>query len=90
MDSKIKNLERRCPRLGGQVRFDYCLAAENDEHPCFKIIDCWWERFDIYHYLEAALPPELFEALRQAEPPKPKTSSLVELIEAARERTRDS
>ena len=88
MDSKIKALERRCPRLGGQVEFRYCLSAENDHRPCFKIMDCWWERFDVYHYLEAALPVEHFKALLQAEPPKPKACSLVELIEAARQRTK--
>jgi len=88
MDSTIKALERRCPRLGGPVRFDYCLTAENDQHPCFKIIDCWWEQFDVYHYLEASLPVKQFHALLQAGPPKPKASSLVELIEAARQRTR--
>ncbi len=88
MDSKIKMLERRCPRLGGQIQFDYCLTAENHA-PCFKIIDCWWERFDVYHYLEATLPPAQFESLLQAGPPKPKTTSLIELIEAARQRTRE-
>lgn len=88
MDSKIKALERRCPRLGGQIRFDYCLAGENNQGPCFKIMDCWWERFDVYHYLEATLPPKQFDALLQKDPPKPKASSLVELIEAARQRTK--
>lgn len=89
MDLKIKALERRCPRLGGPVGFNYCLAAENEQQPCFKIMDCWWEQFDVYHYLEKALPTAQFEALIQAAPPKPKATSLVELIEAARERTRD-
>ena len=87
MDSKIKNLERRCPRLGGQIKFDYCLTAENHV-PCFKIIDCWWERFDVYHYLETTLPAEQFDTLLKKEPPTPKATSLVELIEAARQRTR--
>ena len=86
MDSKIKNLERRCPRLGGQIKFDYCLTAENHA-PCYKIIDCWWEQFDVYHYLEATLAPAQFEALLQAGPPTPKATSLIELIEAARQRT---
>ncbi len=88
MNSKINALERRCPRLGGPVRFDYCLTAKNDQQPCFKIIDCWWEQFDVYHYLETALPGAQLEAFLQAAPPKPKATSLVELIEAARQRTR--
>ena len=87
MDSKIKMLERRCPRLGGQIKFDYCLVAENHA-PCFKIIDCWWEQFDVYHYLETALPAEQFALLLKTEPPKPKATSLIELIEAAKQRTR--
>jgi hypothetical protein len=40
--------------------------------PCFKVFDCWWERFDV-----VAL---------SASRPQPKVASLVELIRQARER----
>ena len=61
MDPQIDKLERRCPRLGGPVCFEYCMRGETSGQPCFKILDCWWERFDVQHYLKAILPPEQFE-----------------------------
>jgi hypothetical protein len=50
---------------------------------CWKIMDCWWEHFDIQAYLQACLAPEELQALTQARP-QPKITSLVELIEKAR------
>jgi len=73
---------RRCPRLGGPVPFKYCLHSGEDG-PCFKIMDCWWEAFDIRSYLEEHLSPEAFERLMAAKP-KPKVASLVELVEQAK------
>ncbi len=54
--------------------------------PCWKILDCWWELFDIKNYLKQKLSAEdflKFESLK----PKPKVTSLVELIEQAKNRT---
>ena len=42
---------RRCPRLGGPVTFRYCLTGESSG-PCFKVIDCWWETFDVVRFLQ--------------------------------------
>ena len=75
-------LSRHCPRLGGSVTLGYCLRCEQ-QRPCPKTIDCWWETFDIVRYLQEHLPAEHFEALLQARP-KPKIASLVELIEKAK------
>ncbi|MFO7707693.1 MAG: hypothetical protein R6V84_05925 [Desulfobacterales bacterium] len=75
-------LRRRCPRLGGPVTFGYCMGCEH-KRPCTKIVDCWWETFDIVRYLQDQLPADRFEQLMHARP-KPKIASLLELIEKAR------
>jgi len=80
-------LVRRCPRLGGPVGFDYCLCCEL-EQPCFKVVDCWWETFDIVQYLKDHLPGEQFDRVMNARP-KPKISSLVEVIAQAKQRLRE-
>ncbi len=79
------DLERRCPRLGNSVAFAYCRTC-GDNGCCFKILDCWWERFDVAGYLKARLSEADFSALAAAEP-KPKVTSLIELIRRARERS---
>jgi hypothetical protein len=81
------NLERRCPRLGGPVTFGYCCMAGQDRHPCFKVLDCWWESFDVVGYFQRRLSADAFNSLRNARPPE-KTASLVDMIRRARERTR--
>jgi len=80
-------LLRRCPRLGGPVAFSYCLSCES-EQPCFKVVGCWWETFDIVQYLRDHLPEDRFERLMNPRP-KAKISSLVEAIEKARQRVRE-
>lgn len=82
------NLEKRCPRLGSPVPFKYCLDTGDATGPCFKIMDCWWEDFDIRSFLEKNLSPEALDRLLKAKPP-PKVASLVELIEQAKKRTTD-
>jgi hypothetical protein len=80
-----KKLERRCPRLGGAVPFKYCMVSGEDRQPCFKVVDCWWETFDIVRYLQDNLPEDQFNQLMRARP-RPKIASLVELIEQAKNR----
>ena len=78
-------LARRCPRLGSEVAFEYCLKHAADKGPCFKICDCWWERFDVVDYLNRTLGSDVVEKLQASKPP-PKVASLVELIQQAQER----
>ncbi len=80
-----ERLERRCPRLGGDVAFGYCKVCGEEETPCFKVFDCWWERFDVVAHMQTYLSPEAFEAL-SASRPQPKVTSLVDLIHQARAR----
>lgn len=73
-------LERRCPRLGGPVSLHYCMISGRENIPCFKIFDCWWEYFDVAAYLKEKLSEEQFDRLVNSKP-KPKVTSLVELIQ---------
>jgi hypothetical protein len=83
MKNAAKKLVRRCPRLGNTVPFHYCKICGDQQQPCFKILDCWWEYFDVVRYLKDHLPEDQFNRLMGAEP-KPKVNSLVELIELAK------
>ena len=83
---KIGSLERRCPRLGGDIQFSYCRSCGDAGSVCFKIMDCWWERFDVTSYLQNSLSKEDFEALKTANPP-PKITNLIDLIQAAQHNT---
>jgi hypothetical protein len=71
--------------LGNPVPFEYCEVCDDNQHPCFKILDCWWEYFDVVRYLKNRLPEDQFKRLMTTTP-KPKVTSLLELIEQARKR----
>jgi hypothetical protein len=85
MDENRDRLERRCPRLGGPVSFKYCRECGESGIPCWKIIDCWWEGFDVVAFLREHMPVEQFERLLNTQP-KPKIRSLIELVEEAKKR----
>jgi hypothetical protein len=78
-------LEMRCPRLGSAVHFGYCRTCGQEKAPCFKVLDCWWERFDVAGYFRQRLGAEAFQRLAAAPPPD-KVASLVDLIHQARQR----
>ena len=83
---EVHALERRCPRLGGDVAFGYCKTCSEGKSPCFKVFDCWWERFDVVAHLKSCLTPEAFERLAAQRLPPQKICSLVDLIRQAKER----
>ena len=85
MDRSKDQLQRRCPRLGGPVFFEYCRTCEGNKQPCWKIIDCWWETFDIIDYIKTNFTKEMLRTLSESKP-KPKVNHLVELIEQAKQR----
>jgi len=85
MENEKDTLERRCPRLGGPIPFKYCRDNGENGKPCFKIMDCWWETFDIRSYLQERLSESEFKKLLTAKPPD-KLTSLVDLIEQAKRR----
>ncbi len=75
----------RCPRLGHEVPFRYCRTQAEDTL-CPRILDCWWQTFDVHGFLESALPPEQFQRQQKVlqHHPPPKASSLVDLIDRAK------
>jgi hypothetical protein len=78
------DLKIRCPRLGGPVPFSYCDQTGHNGHPCFKVMDCWWQYFDVMDYLKKRFSTEeLAEFLDQQ--PRPKLTGILELIEQARQ-----
>lgn len=79
-------LERRCPRLGSEVTFGYCEMCGDEKKPCFKVLDCWWERFDVVAYMRQRLPTDDFIALCAERNPPDKLTSLLDLIRQARVR----
>ncbi len=82
----FEDLEMRCPRLGGPVHFGYCRREGTDDQPCFKILDCWWQRFDVAAHLESRLSRAAFEALSRHRPTT-RIASLIDLIAAAQKNT---
>lgn len=88
MATSTDDLERRCPRLGHRVPFQYCLDFGNEGPlPCWKVIDCWWEFFDIRSYLKDHFSEEDVSTLENAQP-KPKIMSLIELADQAKKRSK--
>ena len=55
-DSKIT----RCPKLGDEITFSYCLRVAGDL-PCPRIIRCWQAAFDADAALAEKSRRELFD-----------------------------
>jgi len=72
----------RCPRLGHQISFSYCLH-ESGKLPCFKILDCWHNYFQVEKYLKETLTTEEWENTFFA-PGQPKILTLIDLIQQAK------
>ncbi len=79
------HLELRCPRLGGEVTFAYCLR-EGGDLPCPRTITCWQPYFPVETYLRTRLTQHQWERCFNQRP-KEKVVTLIELIEAAKKRT---
>jgi hypothetical protein len=77
-----EQMEIRCPKLGGQVTFAYCLK-EAGELPCARIINCWHPYFPVEDYIRKRLTPADWERCFNQKP-KEKISTLLELIEVAK------
>lgn len=78
--NRPEELEIRCPRLGGTVPFRYCMAPA-EPTVCFKILDCWWEVFDVTSYLKTHLPEEDFCRLVENRNRPNRMESILELVE---------
>lgn len=89
-DNQQKNdgvLARHCGKLGHPIPFSYCMQAGMSEagaaRPCNKIIDCWWETFDIESFLKDTLTEAEYAALLHKEPGNRRAASLFDAIERA-------
>jgi len=81
-DQPMEDLERRCPRLGSPISFRYCLISGEDDAVCWKILDCWWETFDVESHLKSNMPESDFNALMaKAVKPMNKIGSILEIVE---------
>jgi hypothetical protein len=80
------HLELRCPRLGGEVTFAYCQVEAGDL-PCPRTIGCWEPYFPVEAYLRNKLTREQWARCFKQRP-KEKVVTLIELIEAAKNRTK--
>jgi hypothetical protein len=72
----------RCPRLGDEITFSYCLQ-ESGDLPCSRFMRCWSSFFDVESLLKTKLTPEKMNIFINSQP-KDKVSSLIELIAAAK------
>jgi hypothetical protein len=82
MEHEINNKLIRCPRLGDEITFSYCLQ-ESGEFPCLRILRCWSSFFDVESLLKEKLTPEKWNSFKNLQS-KDKVISLIELIEAAK------
>jgi hypothetical protein len=82
MKEEINNKQIRCPRLGDEIFFSYCLQEAGDL-PCSRIISCWSVYFDVEVFLKEKLAPEKWDKFINFQP-KDKVISLIELIETAK------
>jgi hypothetical protein len=72
----------RCPRLGGEVSFDYC-RREGGDLPCRRIVNCWQPYIPVEAWLRQNLTTEQWDRCF-SQKPKEKIASLIELVEAAK------
>ena len=76
-----------CRMLGHEVPFSYCRAAQEGK-PCFKILDCWFDKIEIQAYLDAHYTVD--EQRTFLSKPAPKMATLIDLIEKAKKRSQPS
>ncbi len=82
MTREINDILLRCPRLGDEMAFSYCLH-ESGALPCSRIINCWYSVFDVESFLHKNMTAQDRESFSKAQP-KDKVTTLIEIIEAAK------
>ena len=69
--------------LGHELNFAYCRSP-GAELPCRKILDCWFQIFDVQSFLGQHFSQADIESILA--PRRDKAATLIELIEKARNR----
>ena len=82
MTGKINDKLLRCPRLGDEMAFSYCLQ-ESGALQCSRIIICWSPVFDVESFLHKKMKDQDWQKFKNAQH-KDKVSTLIEIIEAAK------
>lgn len=82
MKTEIDNQLIRCPKLGDEMTFAYCLREAGDL-PCARIIYCWQMSFHVAALLKERLTTQQWERFTGAQP-KDKITNLIEIIEKAK------
>ncbi|MCK4533876.1 MAG: hypothetical protein KAT81_00010 [Syntrophobacterales bacterium] len=81
---KYKDLEIRCPRLGGEVTFGYCMQ-ERGNLPCPRVITCWQTYFPVETYLKKQLTPEEWDSCFN-QPPGDKIATIFDIADALKKK----
>ena len=55
--------------------------APGEPTPCYKILDCWWEVFDVTSYLKDSVPEGAFKGLFEDRRRPDRLNTILELIE---------
>lgn len=74
------DLDTYCGRLGHFVPFRYCVTPAQDA-PCFKILDCWWQIFDVKEYLSANLDESVFKSLVKERKPPDRIHTILHVLD---------
>ncbi len=74
-----------CRMLGHHLNFEYCRSLQNGL-PCQRVLDCWFEHFPIQDFIRDHYTEEQFDSFMT--PSKDKMTSLLELIEKAKKRSK--
>ena len=72
-----------CRKLGHHLSFKYCRLV-NEQLPCPKLADCWFQQLPIQDFLKQNYTKD--EINRIFSPPSDKMSSLLNLIKKAQNR----
>ncbi len=83
---KYNDLEIRCPRLGGEVTFGYCMQERGDL-PCPRVINCWQGYFPVESFLKEKLTPQEWDRCFNR-PPENKIATILDIAEALNKQKR--
>lgn len=72
----------RCPRLGCDIPFSYCLR-ERDPLPCSRIVSCWESRMPVERLLRERLTAEEWDRAF-SDPPRDRLATLLEAAAKAK------
>ena len=83
MEEKIDQKQIYCPKLGHHLTFKYC-RGENAGYACQKILKCWSQVNSMRDIVTEKISQN--ELKLAPSPPQAKITSLIALIEKAKER----